>query len=117
MKFQKSIRFFALFVLGLGLMVQTMITPAYAQDNDDMWSKLGRGISNIGTVWIEVVNQPAKMSETKRWPIAIAGGVPKGLFFALMRTLVGAYETVTFFVPNGDKGYGPILEPEFIIPQ
>lgn len=84
--------------------------------DDDMWTKLGRGISNITTGWMELGYQPAKMAEEKRWPIALAGGIPKGIFYTYMRTMVGLYETVTFFVP-APKNFAPIMEPEYIVPE
>lgn len=99
----------AVFILGV-------LPKAHAAE--DMWTKLGRGVGNIGTGWVELFNQPAQMAKEKRWPIALLGGIPKGVFYAYMRTLVGAYETVTFPVKNTPaKGYGPILEPEFILPE
>ncbi len=113
---QKSI-----FRVGIAMLLMTITflsTPLVpqARAEEDMWSKLGRGISNIGTGWMEIFNQPTQMAEEKRWPIALAGGIPKGIFYFYMRTMVGVYETVTFFVP-APANYQPIMEPEFIMPS
>ena len=105
-------------IMILALLFQTFAaTTAFAEEEKDMWVKLGRGSTNIATGWVEVFNQPLQMAKTERWAIAMGGGVPKGIFMALMRTLVGAYETLTFVIPNGERGYAGFLEPEMIIPR
>ena len=101
-------------VLSTGLTALMSTPKAFA--DDDMWTKLGRGISNMTTGWMELGYQPSQMAEEKRWPIALAGGIPKGVFYTYMRTMVGVYETVTFFVPS-PKNFQPIMEPEYIVPE
>ena len=63
---------------------------------DDAWVKLGRGMANIGTFYFEIVRQPSEMAKTERWPIAVFGGVSKGLAYSLLRLTAGIYETLTF---------------------
>ena len=105
-------------VVLFAMVFQTLIpASAFAQEEKDMWVKLGRGANNIVTGWVEVFNQPMQMAKTERWAIAIGGGVPKGIFMAVLRTLVGGFEVLTFPVKNGTLGYNGFLEPEVIIPK
>lgn len=82
----------------------------------DMFTKLGRGVGNIGFAPYELVNQPAQMAKTERWFIAVVGGIPKGVLFAVARAAVGVYETVTFPIPV-PKDYRIIMYPEFVFPS
>ena len=83
---------------------------------DDGWIKLGRGLGNVFFGVFEIVNQPAQMAKTQRWPIALFGGVPKGIVYAIARTGVGIYEVFTFPFPI-PSGYKTIMEPDFIVPS
>ncbi|MBI3317342.1 MAG: exosortase system-associated protein, TIGR04073 family [Candidatus Omnitrophica bacterium] len=82
----------------------------------DMWSKLGRGGGNVAFGALEIFNQPVQMAKTERWPIALIGGLPKGVVMGALRIAVGVYETVTFPVPL-PKDYRIIMHPEFVIPS
>ena len=90
------------------------VSPLAVKKNDG-WIKLGRGLGNLTTGMFEVLNQPAQMAKTERWPIALLGGIPKGVGVAFWRTFLGIYETVTFPFPI-PAGYRPMMEPEFVIP-
>lgn len=84
----------------------------------DMWVKGGRGICNMAFGWAEIFFQPAAMAEDgHRWPIAAAGGGIRGIFKAVERTLIGAYETLTFAVPNPSGDFEPLIKPDFVIPK
>lgn len=81
-----------------------------------MWSKAGRGVSNILLGWTEMAYQPVLMAEEgHRWPVALGGGLVKGIFYGVNRTLAGVYELVTFPVAI-PLGYRPIIEPEMPFP-
>jgi putative exosortase-associated protein (TIGR04073 family) len=56
------------------------------------------------------------MSQTERAPIALFGGVGKGIAYMVGRIVTGVYETVTFPVPI-PPGYRPIIEPDVPIPR
>jgi putative exosortase-associated protein (TIGR04073 family) len=45
--------------------------------------------------------------------VGIVSGIPKGMVKALVRSLAGVYEIVTFPLPV-PSDYKPILEPEFV---
>jgi len=76
--------------------------------------KLGRGIANV--------TEPIRMGELNRTmeqtylssgpDVAYTRGFVYGLGKTIGRTVVGAYEIVTFPIPDhGSEGYGPILFP------
>lgn len=90
-------------------------SPSYAATASP-WTKLGRGLGNIAFGWAEVFRQMGEMGRTERWPIAVAGGLFKGVFYGIGRTAVGVYETLTFPFPVPED-YRVIMEPDFVIPK
>lgn len=81
-----------------------------------LWRKAGRGITNTALGWMELIYQPYYMrAEGNQLPVAIIGGVIKGVFYGVARTLVGVYDTLTFPVPVPEE-YKPIMQPEIAIP-
>lgn len=88
-----------------------------ASADPDPATKLGRGLSNVTLGWFEIFNEIGHESD-KRGPwIGVPAGLVRGTAFTVVRTLGGAYEVVTFLFPNGSKGYGPIILPEFVFDQ
>lgn len=93
---------------------------------DDAVKKLERGLSNIVTSPIEIINgiKEAKAQGEKTGSIlpsggvdsAILWGIPNGIGRMLIRALVGIYEVATFPIPIPSE-YKPILrnidDPEF----
>ncbi len=72
------------------------------------FAKLGRGLSNALGGWLEIplnLDQRYSASDTAG---SLFTGVAYGLFKGLVRTGVGAYEMVTFFLPY-PEGFAPIL--------
>ena len=72
------------------------------------FEKLGRGAANLLGGWLEVpLNIHTHMAKSD-----MAGsfftGLAHGLFKGVIRTGVGAYETVTFFLPYPEN-FAPIL--------
>jgi len=101
----------AIIIALLALIIVNIATASYAQD---MTRKLGRGVGNILTGWIEL---PKNIYDTSVEDNVFAGiilGTAKGIGMTVMRTIVGAYETVTFPLPLPED-YTPIVEPEFVI--
>ena len=96
-------------------------TPAQAQTNrrdtdfDKMLHKLGRGIANVLTGWMEIPKEIAEAwRETDPITGLIVGGI-KGIGYTIVRTFAGFYEILTFPMPFPEN-YGPIIEPEFVLP-
>ncbi|MBI3318744.1 MAG: exosortase system-associated protein, TIGR04073 family [Candidatus Omnitrophica bacterium] len=104
--------------LAVVVMVTSSSPPAWAVGAEvdtavGFTKKLARGVTNVLTGWVEI---PKQMSVT--WQEGGAGqgmtwGLVKGIGYAVTRTAVGAYETVTFPTPIPD-GYQPIMSPEYV---
>lgn len=95
------------------LMILSIATASYAQD---MTKKLGRGLANILTGWIEL---PKNIYDTSVEENPLAGitiGTAKGVGMTIVRTGAGIYETITFPFPL-PEGYKPVLEPEFVFSE
>jgi len=110
---EKGVKFMkkALIVAVVALMIINITSTCHAQE---MTRKLGRGLGNILTGWIEL---PKNIYDTSMESNVFAGltlGTAKGVGMTVMRTVVGAYETVTFPIPLPED-YKPIVEPEFVI--
>ena len=82
---------------------------AYAEENAG--SKLGRGLSNIATGWVEVPKQIYLTSRDKDPFYGLFYGGAKGITDGLLRTVTGIYDTTFFLLPPYDEAY---LEPEFV---
>ncbi len=72
--------------------------------------KLGRGIGNIATGWMEIPATMEKRYTPQDAPTAIFTGLTYGLLKGVARTAVGVYETVTCAIPYPEN-YAPILPP------
>ncbi|GAB4312599.1 MAG: hypothetical protein Kow0059_03250 [Candidatus Sumerlaeia bacterium] len=83
---------------------------------DAMMEKLGRGMVNILTGWVEIPKNIAKKwRETDPFTGFVVGSI-KGVGWGFARTMVGVYETITFPFPV-PRDYQPIMEPEYILPS
>jgi putative exosortase-associated protein (TIGR04073 family) len=81
---------------------------------DKMGNKLGRGVTNILTFWVEVPHGMAiEWNRTDAVTGVLLGGV-KGLSWGVARLFTGAYEVVTFPFPTPND-YQPIMHPEYIM--
>ncbi len=90
--------------------VMTATTLCFAQD---AFTKLGRGVANTLTGWVEL---PKNIYSTSVEDNAFAGmtlGLAKGAGMTLVRTGAGIYEIATFPFPLPEN-YRPILEPEYV---
>jgi putative exosortase-associated protein (TIGR04073 family) len=90
-------------------------TPGFC--NSDAWRKLGRGLANMVTFPLELLNQVSRTNISDGPMAAVTWGLVKGVGMTGFRALVGVYETVTFPFPC-PKDYKPILtEPEFFLEE
>lgn len=106
----KSVARVLLIIIGV-LIILNMASPSFAQDPA---KKLGRGLVNILTGWVEL---PKNIYETSVESNPLAGitiGLAKGLGMTVVRTGAGIYDTVTFPFPLPQE-YKPILDPEFVM--
>ncbi len=95
-------------VVGLSLLTSSV---CYA---NDAFTKLGRGVANTLTGWVEL---PKNIYDTSvQENNAFAGmtlGLAKGAGMTIVRTGAGIYEIATFPFPLPED-YKPILEPEYV---
>jgi len=90
-----------------------MATQCYAQDPA---KKLGRGLGNILTGWVELPKNIYDTSVEENVLAGITMGLMKGVGMTIVRTGAGVYETVTFPFPIPED-YQPVLEPEFVFSE
>ena len=90
-----------------------MATQCYAQDPA---KKLGRGLANILTGWVELPKNIYQTSVEENVLSGLTMGLAKGIGMTIVRTGAGVYETVTFPFPI-PEGYEPVLQPEFVFSE
>lgn len=79
-----------------------------------MFRKLGRGVTNVVTGWVEVPKNIAlRWKETDPFTGVIVGGI-EGIGWGCARTVGGIYEVFSFPFPYPED-YAPLIEPEFIL--
>ncbi len=95
---------------AVAALVLSATTICFAQD---AFTKLGRGVANTLTGWVEL---PKNIYDTSVQDNAFAGmtlGLAKGAGMTIVRTGAGIYEIATFPFPLPEN-YKPILEPEYV---
>ena len=93
------------------LIILNMASPSFAQDPG---KKLGRGLVNILTGWVELPKNIYQTSTESNFFSGITVGLVKGLGMTVVRTGAGIYDTATFPF-SLPQGYKPILEPEYVL--
>lgn len=83
-------------------------------DTGKMFHKLGRGVVNVFTCWVEIPRQIAKEWEKTDPVSGFAVGAAKGIGWGFARFASGIYETFTFPLPV-PPDYAPLMEPEFVV--
>jgi putative exosortase-associated protein (TIGR04073 family) len=94
----------------LAVVILTAATVCFA---NDPFTKLGRGLANTLTGWVEL---PKNIYSTSVEDNPLAGvtlGLAKGAGMTLVRTGAGIFEIATFPFPLPED-YKPILEPEYV---
>ena len=77
--------------------------------------KLGRGLANVTLGLLELPFRISVVYEGHGVGAAAFWGSLAGIQAAVTRMVVGAVEVVTFPLPLPRVGYGPIVEPEFLL--
>jgi len=86
--------------------------PAHA---NGAFHKLGRGVVNVFTGWIEIfatTNKSFRDHDNDVFQGIYA--IPEGIVRFVIRTSVGVYEILTFPIPIPEN-FETIVEPEFVI--
>jgi len=76
-------------------------------------TKLGRGIANIITGWVEIPKRIAETSNTEGMAAGLTWGLLRGMGHGFVRTAAGFYEFFTFPFP-APPDYEPVIQPEFV---
>jgi putative exosortase-associated protein (TIGR04073 family) len=76
--------------------------------------KLGRGLANTAFGWLEVPKGIEKVGDENNFIAALTWGTIYGAGNAVVRTLAGVYEIVTFPVP-APPNFEPLVKPDFPI--
>jgi len=83
--------------------VLVVSSPAMANDYaNDAGSKFTRGLGNAATGWGEIPKNIALESNESNAFVAITYGTLKGVAHTVGRTVVGALELGTFFIPSDE---------------
>ena len=120
-----------LFLAAAFFMAVGTAAQAFAQEQESypVWDsiirKLGRGVSNAAFGIVEFPVQWYEVNFEEGGFAACTYGIFKGISYTVIREVVGVVEVATFLVPlpgcsteypdTSAWGYGPILEPEWII--
>jgi len=102
---------FVIFTLAL-----VFAAPCFAQGDviEKMGRKLGRGIVNMATGWIEIPKTIYDVSVETNPFTGVTYGALKGAGMTVVRTGAGVYDVVTFLFP-APADYMPIFDPEFVL--
>ncbi|MBF0493547.1 MAG: exosortase system-associated protein, TIGR04073 family [Candidatus Omnitrophica bacterium] len=107
----KILKMMVICLVVIGLL--GMATQSFAQDPA---KKLGRGLANVLTGWVELPKNIYDTSVEQNFLAGITMGLAKGVGMTIVRTGAGVYETVTFPFPIPED-YKPVLEPEFVFSE
>lgn len=96
-------------IVATGTWLLSAASVCYA---NDAFTKLGRGVANTLTGWVEVPKNIQKTNEDENLLAACTLGLAKGVGMTIVRTGAGIFEAATFPFPV-PKDYKPVLEPEY----
>ncbi len=94
----------------VAMLILMTTTVCFAQD---AFTKLGRGVANTLTGWVELPKNIYNMSVEDNAFTGMTLGLAKGAGMTVVRTGAGIYEIATFPFPLPEN-YRPILEPEYV---
>lgn len=100
-------------VLAAALLVSSLTTQAADNEREkypvNLEQKLGAGILNSVTGWVELVKSPVAVSKKEGLGLGLTLGVAKGLGNTIGRTACGLFDVLTFILPTK-----PLVEPHMI---
>ena len=98
---------------ALTLVMAMCFAPVLAADEekypDSLEQKLGAGLANAATGWVELAKSPIVISNKEGLVMGLTVGLAKGLFNTIGRTFWGVFDVVTFILPTK-----PMVEPHMI---
>ena len=99
--------------LKVAIIFILMLSPTTTCFANDAFTKLGRGVANALTGWVEVPKNIYRVSVDENAFAGVTLGLAKGAGMTIVRTGAGIYEVATFPFPL-PQDYKPILEPEYV---
>lgn len=84
-------------MLLMGAMPVAMADDSYGTQ---VVNKFSRGFANVATGWVEIPKNVMNTSSKSNVAYGITWGLVKGVLYTVGRTVVGAVEIATFFIPN-----------------
>lgn len=87
--------------------------PSVPVDWGKAFGKLVRGLTNIVTGWVEVPKRVHETTERSGPGAGFTFGLVRGLGYGFIRTIGGAYETITFPFP-APPDYRPVMRPPYV---
>ena len=121
----------AFIVLCLTLSASTMLyaqsdasTPKQAGEITELQEKTGwaadkcvRGLTNILTGWVELINQPSQRAKQDGLAAGMTTGLGEGLIWTLLRTGAGVWDVVTWpgamIIPDAK----PVIDPPTVFDE
>jgi putative exosortase-associated protein (TIGR04073 family) len=84
-----------------------------SQVQDELYpTKLGAGMTNIYTCWMELPAQVGRVSEERTPVEGLTIGVGQGVLYGMMRGAAGTYDAMTCMLPEEKE---PLMEPAYQI--
>jgi putative exosortase-associated protein (TIGR04073 family) len=110
MRASKKINIICLMVV-LPFLLLSFTSPVLAGEGygTQVGEKLGRGLANTVTGWVEIPKNVVNTSKDSNVGIGLSWGLVRGIVQSIGRTLVGVGEFATFFVPTPE-----IIHPTYI---
>src|SRR3989338_9553658 len=99
--------------LMMGMLFVLVLSAATVCFANDAFTKLGRGVANALTGWVELPKNIYNVSVEENALAGVTLGLAKGAGMTIVRTGAGIYEIATFPFPL-PQDYKPILEPEYV---
>ena len=97
-------------VLAMGSICLALDAKDTQATNDNPGTKLGNGLGNALTGWMEIPRQVSEVSSEQNAFAGMTYGLLQGVLYGTGRTAAGAFDAVTFVIPPYDK---PIMEPNY----
>lgn len=106
------------FIKGLivSVVIVAMLSVSSVGYAETAIKKLGRGLANILTGWIELPKNIYETSVEQNIFAGITLGTAKGIGMTVIRTGAGVYDAITFPFPIPED-YEPLLEPEYVLSE
>ena len=99
--------------LAPAVLMVLMLSTASVCYAGDAFTKLGRGVANTLTGWVELPKNVYSTSVESNVLSGLTLGLAKGAGMTIVRMGSGIYEIATFPFPLPED-YKPILEPEYV---